>query len=91
MNEPIDKLARIARLNLTKEERERFAKQLDGILEAFSILAKAPTKGVEPALHPVVLQPARREDKAKPGLKREQAVANSQHTEEGFFKGPKVK
>jgi aspartyl-tRNA(Asn)/glutamyl-tRNA(Gln) amidotransferase subunit C len=91
MNEPIDKLARIARLNLTKEERERFAKELDGILQAFAILEKAPTKGVEPALHPVPLKPAQREDKVGKSLDRDTALANTPHKEDGFVRGPKVK
>jgi aspartyl-tRNA(Asn)/glutamyl-tRNA(Gln) amidotransferase subunit C len=91
MNEPIDKLARIAHLNLTKEERERFARELDSILKAFAILEKAPTKGIRSALHPVSLKPVQREDKAGKSLDRGVALANTPHKEDWFVRGPKVK
>lgn len=91
MDEPIDKLAKIARLDLTKEERERFAKELDSILKAFDIIAKAPTKGIQPATHPVFLSPMERKDVVAEGLSREDALKNAELKEEGFVKGPPTK
>lgn len=89
--EPIDRLANIARLELTKEERDRFAKELDSILKAFDIIAKAPTKGIEPATHPVQIPPMERKDIVAEGLSREEAMKNTALKEEGFFKGPPTK
>ncbi|MEM4247092.1 MAG: Asp-tRNA(Asn)/Glu-tRNA(Gln) amidotransferase subunit GatC [Candidatus Woesearchaeota archaeon] len=91
MDEPIDKLAKIARLDLTKEERERFAKELDSILKAFDIIAKAPTKGVQPATHPVPLLPMERKDVVAEGLSREDALRNTELKGDGFIKGPPTK
>ncbi len=89
--EPIDRLASIARLELTKEERDKFAKELESILKAFDIIAKAPTKGIEPATHPVLIPPMERKDIVAEGLSREEALKNTELKEEGFFKGPPTK
>ncbi len=91
MDEPIDRLAKIARLELTKEERDKFAKELDSILKAFDIIAKAPTKGIKPATHPVSLAPMERKDIVAEGLSRDEALKNTEHKEEGFVKGPPTK
>jgi aspartyl-tRNA(Asn)/glutamyl-tRNA(Gln) amidotransferase subunit C len=91
MDEPIDKLARIARLDLTKEERDKFAKELDSILKAFDIIAKAPTKGVQPATHPVPLKPVGRKDVVAESMSRDEALKNTELKEEGFVKGPPTK
>ena len=88
MDEPIDRLARIARLELTKEERDRFAGELDSILKAFGIIAKAPTKGIEPATHPISLEPMERKDVVAEGLSRDEALKNTEHKEDGFVRGP---
>jgi aspartyl-tRNA(Asn)/glutamyl-tRNA(Gln) amidotransferase subunit C len=91
MDEPIDKLARIARLELTKEERDKFAKDLDGILKAFDIIAKAPTKGIKPATHAVPLKQMGRKDVVAESMSRDEALKNTEHKEDGFVKGPPTK
>ncbi len=91
MDEPIDKLAKIARLELTKEERDRFAKELDSILKAFDIIAKAPVTGIMPATHPVALAPMERKDIVAEGLSRDEALKNTELKEDGFVKGPPTK
>ena len=46
-------VARLARLALTEEELDRFAGQLDAILEAVGKVAELDLSDVEPTLHPL--------------------------------------
>ena len=48
-------VARLARLALTEEEIERFAAQLNAILEAVGKVAELDLEGVEPTAHPLEL------------------------------------
>ena len=48
-------VARLARLALTEEELDRFAGQLDAILEAVGKVAELDLSDVEPTLHPHAL------------------------------------
>lgn len=90
MTETIDRLARIARIELTQEERTQFEKELAQVLAAFEVLSQADTKGVEPALHPVPLSSSERPDIPSKCLGQKDALANTPHKEKGFVKGPKV-
>jgi len=86
----IEKLARLARVELTKEEEKGFEKDLESILSAFKDLEKVDTKGVKPTFQPVPVKNVLREDKVEPSLTQEQALANTKNREKSFFKGPRV-
>src|SRR3954449_12136851 len=60
-------VARLARLALTDEELDRFAGQLDAILEAVGKVAELDLSDVEPTLNPLALSNVWAED-APPGL-----------------------
>ena len=47
----IDHLANLARLELSEAEKERYAKELSGILEFVGQLQELDTTGVEPTAH----------------------------------------
>jgi aspartyl-tRNA(Asn)/glutamyl-tRNA(Gln) amidotransferase subunit C len=85
----IEAVAKNARLTLTPDERKRFAKEFKEILDAFSIIASAPVAD-EASTHPFPIQDVTRDDKPKPCLTQEQALANTQHKKDGYFKGPKA-
>ena len=51
-------VAKLARLELTEDELERFAEQLNAILEAVGKVSELDLAGVEPTLHPLE-QPGR--------------------------------
>ena len=59
-------VARLARLALTEEELDRFAGQLDAILEAVGKVAELDLSGVEPTLHPLALSNVWAEDEPRP-------------------------
>jgi aspartyl/glutamyl-tRNA(Asn/Gln) amidotransferase C subunit len=54
-----------ARLRLTAEEEATFRRDLDAVLDAFSVLDRAPTSDVS-AFHPIELPPALRDDVPEP-------------------------
>ena len=63
-------VARLARLALTEEELDRFAAQLDAILEAVGKVAELDLSDVEPTLHPLALVNVWAEDEPRPSLSR---------------------
>ncbi len=51
--EQVDHIARLARLNLSDEERERYREQLSAILEHFQRLQELDTENVPPTFRAV--------------------------------------
>ena len=83
-------VAKNARLNLTKEEIEEFLPQFKEILDAFSKLDKVNTKNTAPSFQPIKIKNIYREDKTEKCLTQEEALSNTEHKKNGYFKGPKV-
>ena len=81
-------VARLARLALTEEELDRFAGQLDAILEAVGKVAELDLSDVEPTLHPLALSNVWAEDEPRPSLPVEEALANAPAAEDGAFRVP---
>jgi len=81
-------VARLARLALTEEELDRFAGQLDAILEAVGKVAELDLSGVEPTLHPLALSNVWAEDEPRPSLDVEEALANAPDREDDAFRVP---
>lgn len=86
----VEALARLARIQLSAEELERFAPQLDEILAYVEQLKKVATEGVAPTSHVLPLFNVFREDRVKPGLSTEEALANAPSREGPFFKVPRI-
>jgi aspartyl-tRNA(Asn)/glutamyl-tRNA(Gln) amidotransferase subunit C len=81
-------VARLARLELTDEEVERFTEQLSAILEAVAKVAELDLSDVEPTAHPLDVVNVWAEDEPRPCLSVEDALANAPDTHAGFFKVP---
>ena len=86
--ETVRHVAKIARLELTKREVDKFQKDMNEILAAFKILDEAPN--ADPSFQPVEIKNVFREDKIETCLPNEVALKNTKHKEKGFFKGPKA-
>ncbi|MBI5162006.1 MAG: Asp-tRNA(Asn)/Glu-tRNA(Gln) amidotransferase subunit GatC [Micrococcales bacterium] len=84
------KVARLARLDLSEAEIERFAAQLGAVLEHVGRLAPVDTRDVPPGTHTLSARTPLREDVVQPGLAREDAVANAPAVEEGAFVVPRI-
>jgi aspartyl-tRNA(Asn)/glutamyl-tRNA(Gln) amidotransferase subunit C len=83
-------VATLARLDLTDDERERFAEQLGVVLEHFADVEGLDTSGVPPTAHPLPLDNVLREDVATPSLDRDEVLAQAPDTEDGRFRVPRI-
>ena len=81
-------VARLARLELTDEEAERFTEQLSAILEAVAKVSELDLSDVEPTAHPLDLVNVWERDEPRPSLPVDEALANAPDRQDGFFKVP---
>lgn len=88
--ELIEKVAKIARLNLTASEIKEFLPQLKEILENFEKIKSANTKNVKPSFQPIEIKNVTRDDVIGQCLSQKEALANAKHKQDGYFKGPKA-
>ena len=86
----VDHVARLARLALTDEERERFRVQLKVILEHAERVSEVAAQDVQPTAHPIPMQNVFREDEPEPTLSQEEALAGAPEVEKGQFKVPRI-
>ncbi len=88
----VERLANLARLALTEEEKTLFAEQLDGILQYADEVCRIDTGGVAATSHVLERQPADRPDQVRPSFTETQALANAPEPApaEGLFKVPRV-
>jgi aspartyl-tRNA(Asn)/glutamyl-tRNA(Gln) amidotransferase subunit C len=83
-------VAKLARLELSDDEIERFREQLSAILEAVGTVSELDLSGIEPTSHPLDVVNVWDEDEPRPCLPREEALANAPDPEGGFFGVPAV-
>ena len=88
--EDVDKIARLAKLELSEEEREKYASQLDNIIGYIEKLNEVDTTGVEPLAHVNDIINVWREDKSRSSLSEEEVFKNSPKHDKEFFLVPKV-
>lgn len=83
-------VARLARLDLTDDELDRFAGQLAAVLEHASDVASLDTAGVEPTAHPLPLVNVLRDDVVAPSLDRAEVLSQAPATEDDRFSVPRI-
>lgn len=83
-------IAKLAKLDLSPEETERFSSDLDQVLRYVAQLEQWDTTDVAPMYHPLPLFDAVREDIPGTSLSNEAAIANAPSAEDGQFRVPKV-
>ena len=83
------KIAELAKIEITKEEAEKFQKELVNIVSYFNVLDEVE-EDVEPTFHVLPLRNIFREDVPEESLSRDEVLANARHRENGYFKGPKI-
>ena len=86
----VEHVARLARLELSPEEKERFTYQLNDILQYVEKLQQLETDGIEPTAHAIPLQNVFRKDKIRPSFSREDILANAPDREGDFFRVPQI-
>ena len=83
-------VAHLARLNLTKEEEQKFGAQLGQVLGYIEKLNRLDVSGVEPTAHAVPLVNVTRADEVRPSLSNEEALRNAPAKANGLFMVPKI-
>ena len=86
----VEHVAKLARLELSEQEKEKLTDQLSNILTYVETLNSLDTKGVEPTSHVLDLKNVMRDDVAVQGLTQEQALANAPDKAVGHYKVPKI-
>jgi len=81
-------VAKLARLELSEEEVERFGAQLSAILEAVGKVSELDLAEVEPTAHPLQVVNVWAEDEPRPSLSPEEALENAPEREQAFFVVP---
>ena len=83
-------VARLARLDLSEEELDRYTGQLGAVLEHAEDVATLDTAGVPPTAHPLPLHNVFRADDPRPGLDRDEVLAMAPDAEDGRFRVPRI-
>jgi aspartyl-tRNA(Asn)/glutamyl-tRNA(Gln) amidotransferase subunit C len=83
-------VARLARLDLTKDELDTYAGQLAIVLDHAAAVAALDTDGVMPTAHPLPLRNVLREDEVQPSLERDEVLAQAPAAEDGRFRVPRI-
>ncbi len=86
----VEHVAHLSRLELSEEEKEKFAGQLGAVLAYVEKLEELDTTGVEPMVHGIDGNQATRPDRAGESLPREEALRNAPESSEGCFKVPRI-
>lgn len=86
----LDHVANLARLDLTPEEKARFATQLGDVLAYVALLNEVDVSGVEPTAHAFPVVNVWAEDVPEAGLSPEDALRNAPEKRDNMFVVPKV-
>jgi aspartyl-tRNA(Asn)/glutamyl-tRNA(Gln) amidotransferase subunit C len=82
----VDHVARLARLALTEDERDRLATQLSSILEHINVINEAETSATEASANVLPAMDVTAADVARPSDPTAALLANAPAQEGGFFR-----
>jgi aspartyl-tRNA(Asn)/glutamyl-tRNA(Gln) amidotransferase subunit C len=90
--EDLERIARLARLELDASEQDLFARQVAGILAYAEQIQRVDTTDVEPTSHAPGSGSSMRDDATRPSLPREESLAAAPEADmaAGLFKVPRV-
>jgi aspartyl-tRNA(Asn)/glutamyl-tRNA(Gln) amidotransferase subunit C len=86
----IEHIARLARLELTGEQKARYREQLEAILDHIAKLQELDTQDIPATANVSVAQMPLRIDEPLPGLARDDLLKNAPQQDDGQFKIPPV-
>lgn len=88
--EEVQKVAHLARLDLTPSEEKAFAQQLSSILEYFEQLSELDTTDVPPTTRAIELSNVTRQDQLQSTVDREAMLKEAPEQEDDFFRVPQI-
>lgn len=86
----VERVAKLARLEISEGEKDAFSQQLSSILTYIEELKSWDTTGIEPTATVLEQTNVLREDRAKPSLPVEQALMNAPDSDGGYFRVPRI-
>ena len=86
----VEHVARLARLQLSTEEKKLFVGQMDAILGYVEKLGELDVSGILPTSHAVPVENSFRPDLATPSIGVKNALTNAPDRVESFYRVPKV-
>jgi aspartyl-tRNA(Asn)/glutamyl-tRNA(Gln) amidotransferase subunit C len=86
----VEHVAKLARLELSEEEKTQFMEQLSKIIGYFNQLDEVNTEGIEPMAHSIPMVNVMREDIACDANLREEILNNAPQEENGYFRVPRI-
>jgi len=88
--EEVAHLARLSRLAVTDEELDRFAGQLDVILQSVARIGDVAADDIPPTSHSVPLTNVYRDDVVTPSLTQDEVLAGAPDAADGRFRVPRI-
>jgi aspartyl-tRNA(Asn)/glutamyl-tRNA(Gln) amidotransferase subunit C len=86
----IDHVARLARIELTEDEKTQLRAQLGVILEHAATVGEVAAADVPPTAQPIPQANVYREDEPEPSLSQDAALANAPEREDDRFRVPRI-
>ena len=86
----VEHVAKLARLELTEDEKELYTKQLGDVLKYVDQMNEVDTSNVKPMTQVIDFVNVMRDDKVVYEITKEELMANAPEVENGFFKVPKI-
>jgi len=86
----VEHVAKLARLELSEDEKGTFTRQLSAILTYMDQLKTLDTRGVEPTTTVLPTENVFRDDEVRPSLPQDRALANAPEQADGFFRVPRI-
>ena len=84
----VEHLARLARLQLSEDELDHYAGQLDVILQSVARVSEVAADDIPPTSHPIPVENVYRDDVAMPGLDRATVAAGAPAWQDDRFRVP---
>ena len=86
----VERIARLARLSLTGDERTAMVSDLSNILGYIEKLDELDTRDVEPTSHVVGITNVMRNDSPRPSISADEALSNAPDRVDNFYRVPRI-
>jgi aspartyl-tRNA(Asn)/glutamyl-tRNA(Gln) amidotransferase subunit C len=86
----VEHVAKLARLELTEDEKELYTRQLGDVLKYVEQMNEVDTSNVKPMAQVIDMVNVMREDEVRYDISKADLMANAPEEENGYFKVPKI-
>jgi len=88
--EDVEKIAKLAKLSFTDEEKQKFTEQLGQIISYVEKLNELDVENIPATYHVLEVKNVFRKDEVKPSMPQEKVLENAPSRKNGYFSVPKV-